>query len=62
MQFEILTIRIKLTKQDGQVLEDRSTAQRDDLQWVAQQFAEVNNAKLVEIYHNNELVAQYPEK
>lgn len=61
MVFEILTIRIKLTQPGGSTQERNTTAQRDDLEWLARNYSEVNNCK-VEIYHNNELVAQYPEK
>lgn len=61
MVFEILTIRIKLTQPGGSTQERTTTAQRDDLEWLARNYSEVNNCK-VEIFHNNELVAQYPEK
>lgn len=61
MQLEILTIRIKLTQPRGTTQERTTTAHRDELQWLARQYGEVNNCK-VEIFHNNELLAQYPEK
>lgn len=62
MVFEILTITIKVTLPTGEVKEARSTAERNDIDWVAQSYAEVNEATKVEIFHNNELLSTYPKE
>lgn len=62
MVFEILTVTIKVTLPDGQVREKRSTVERGDLDWTAQQYSEVNDNAKVVIIHNNEVVATFPQE
>ncbi|MNF39609.1 hypothetical protein D3C85_1443800 [compost metagenome] len=62
MVYEILTITVKVTYPDGSVKERRSTCERSDLDWAAQQYAEVNEATKVELIHNNEVLATYPKE